>query len=46
MEFRKKGSDAGAKVNDYWSVKGLVSRLKKNSELDEFMVIGIDFGTT
>ena len=29
-------------------MRGLVSRLKskKNSDLDDFMVIGIDFGTT
>lgn len=46
MESRKKGSDAGAKANDYWSVKELVRWLKTNSELDEIMVIGIDFGTT
>lgn len=34
MEFRTKGSDGDAKVDD-WLVK-----------VDEFMVIGIDFGTT
>ncbi|KAL3474643.1 hypothetical protein BJX99DRAFT_231373 [Aspergillus californicus] len=34
--------------NQRWSVKALVSKIKKskNSNLDEFMVIGIDFGTT
>ncbi|KAI1407357.1 actin-like ATPase domain-containing protein [Hypoxylon sp. FL1857] len=31
-----------------WSLKALVSRIKKktNSDCDDFMVIGIDFGTT
>lgn len=47
MVFSKKHCDAIDKVNSPWSVKGLASRLKKkNSELDDFMVIGIDFGTT
>lgn len=47
MVFRKKSSDGVDKVNSLWSIKGLVSRLKKkNSELEELMVIGIDFGTT
>lgn len=41
MEFRTKGSDADAKVNDW-----LVSKWKKSPDLDEFIVIGIDFGTT
>lgn len=43
----RKSTDANDKVNNLWSAKTLVSRLKKeNSELDDFMVIGIDFGTT
>lgn len=44
---RKNSSDAVGKVNDFWSMRGLVSRLKKkNLEFDGAMVIGIDFGTT
>lgn len=48
MVFSKKPADGIDKVNNLWSPRGLASRLKKNknSELDDFMVIGIDFGTT
>lgn len=44
---RKKSSDAIGKMRDFWSMKRLISRLKKsNSAIDSRMVIGIDFGTT
>lgn len=48
MVFSKKTTDTTDKVNNPFSLKELVSGLKKkkNSELDDFMVIGIDFGTT
>lgn len=48
MVFSRKSTDANDKVNNFWSLKTLASRLKKkkNSKLDDFMVIGIDFGTT
>ncbi|MCJ1346745.1 hypothetical protein MMC31_004963 [Peltigera leucophlebia] len=48
MAFRNKSSNAADQVDNLWFLEGLASRLKewKNSELDEFIVIGIDFGTT
>lgn len=48
MAFQKKGSDAADRAHNPWLVKELASRLKnlKHSELDDFIVIGIDFGTT
>lgn len=41
--------DPNVKVPNPWSVlQGLVSRMKskKDSDLEDFMVIGIDLGTT
>lgn len=48
MVSQKKSSAAVGRVDNFWSLKELVRRLKKkkNSELDDFIVIGIDFGTT
>lgn len=48
MGLSKRTSDSGDKATNPWSVRGLVSRLKskKNSDLGDLMVIGIDFGTT
>ena len=48
MRFPRKSSGTLEKSDNSWSIKRLVERLKKkkNSDLDDFMVIGIDFGTT
>ncbi|KAI2620987.1 actin-like ATPase domain-containing protein [Hypomontagnella submonticulosa] len=48
MVFSKKDSGFFDSSEKPWSIKSLVSRIKKkrNSDLDDFMVIGIDFGTT
>ena len=48
MGFTRKSSGHFEKSENSWSIKKLVTRLKKkkNSDLDDFMVIGIDFGTT
>ncbi len=48
MGLSKKTSVSGGNSSNPWSVRGLVSRLKskKNSDLGDLMVIGIDFGTT
>lgn len=48
MGFSRKSSGTFEKSETSWSIKKLVTRLKKkkNSDLDDFMVIGIDFGTT
>ena len=46
MGFSRKSGGANEKSENSWSVNRLVTRLKKkkNSDLDDFMVIGIDFG--
>ncbi|KAK9412833.1 putative Hsp70 family chaperone [Seiridium unicorne] len=43
--FMRKTSDV---PNERWSMKGLMKRIKakKNSNFDDILVIGIDFGTT
>lgn len=48
MGFSRKSTSTPEKSEKAWSIKKLVTRLKKknNSDLDDFMVIGIDFGTT
>ena len=48
MGFSRNSSAALEKSEKSWSIKRLVTRLKKktNSNLDDLMIIGIDFGTT
>ena len=48
MVFSKKDSGGFDSSDKPWSLKTLVSRIKKkrNSDLVDFMVIGFDFGTT
>jgi hypothetical protein len=44
----KKLKASSDKVDAVWSLRSMVSRLKKQkkSDLDDFVVFGIDFGTT
>ncbi|KAF7552713.1 hypothetical protein G7Z17_g4127 [Cylindrodendrum hubeiense] len=46
--FSTKSQPDPTKGNSSWSLKNIVDRVKKkkNSDLDDLMIIGIDFGTT
>ena len=48
MGYPRKSSGTFEKSENSWSLKKLITRLKKkrNSDLYDFMVIGTDFGTT